>query len=230
MNYRPLIIQHSFFFCLHSIMALALISILTLATTAIAAPFPQTHPHLGCKYTYYTYPGDTCSSIAFFSICTEADIFAANPFLDCNNIRQYTPVCIPIIPSSQPPSPTPSCRLNYNSVVGDTCASIATRFDVTSDDILSANSFLNCNDICEYSMLLYAIDLTTPTGAGTNICVPETTTQPSPTTPVTPVPSCASTYTVSHGGETCDSIGAQFGVSGAQIKTSNDFLNCQDIW
>jgi hypothetical protein len=68
------------------------------------------------------------------------------------SIGVNTPVCIPV------PAPTGSasttttgqtCRQNYTSVQGDTCDSIGTKFGVPGAAILAANTFLNCNDICE---------------------------------------------------------------------------------
>ncbi|KIM33457.1 carbohydrate-binding module family 50 protein, partial [Serendipita vermifera MAFF 305830] len=58
------------------------------------------------------------------------------------------------------------------------------------------------------------------------------TDSPSATISIAPVPlpTCANTYVAQSTGETCDSIGTQFGVSGPEILASNPFLDCQDIW
>jgi hypothetical protein len=43
--------------------------------------------------------------------------------------------------------PTPTCRATYTSVAGDTCATIGSKYGLTAQAILNANTFLNCNDI-----------------------------------------------------------------------------------
>lgn len=224
-------------------MAFTLISIITLASTAIAVPVPQlSEGPTACKATYYSKAGDTCRSIGLPWGYYDTDILAANTFLDCDDIWENTPICIPNIPtpttvtygdapvnptappiflttSATPiPLPTPSCLYNILSAAGDTCGSLGAQYGVTGEDILAANSFLDCGDIL----------------VGTPICIPAIFYPPtmsfSSSISASPVPSCASTYVVPTTGETCDSIGAQFGVSGADILNYNSFLNCQDIW
>jgi hypothetical protein len=68
------------------------------------------------------------------------------------SIGVNTPVCIPVPASTRSASTTTTgqtCRQNYTSVQGDTCDSIGTKFGVLGAAILAANTFLNCNDICE---------------------------------------------------------------------------------
>ncbi|KIM33458.1 carbohydrate-binding module family 50 protein, partial [Serendipita vermifera MAFF 305830] len=141
-------------------MALTLVSILALATTAVvAAPLPQNEGVTPCKFTYYSQPGDTCRSIGLSSGYYDTDILAANSFLDCSNIWPNTPVCIPDIPypvtvtyptptgPTPIPLPTPVCQANIKSVAGDTCDSIAEPYHMSGGNILAANTFLNCDDI-----------------------------------------------------------------------------------
>ncbi|KAG8809264.1 hypothetical protein FRC17_003523, partial [Serendipita sp. 399] len=92
----------------------------------------------------------------------------------------------------------------------DTCESIGQPWGLSGNDILAANSFLNCADIWP----------------GTPICIPSL--QPTVTT-LSVVPRCQQTYT-SVEKDTCSSIGTHFGVSGNDIYQANTFLDCNDIW
>jgi hypothetical protein len=54
-------------------------------------------------------------------------------------------------------SPTPelvrrACSTTYTSVAGDNCNSIGAKFGLAGWHISNANSFLNCDDICTYTM------------------------------------------------------------------------------
>ncbi|KAG8803258.1 hypothetical protein FRC17_006221 [Serendipita sp. 399] len=115
------------------------------------------------------------------------------------------------VPASQTTTSTQHCAARYTSQEYDTCASIGQPWGLSGNDILSANTFLNCADIWP----------------GTPICIPSI--QPTVTTlSVVPVPRCQQTYT-SVEKDTCDSIGTHFGVSGNDIYQANTFLNCNDI-
>jgi LysM repeat protein len=143
----------------------------------------------------------------------ETDVYSANTFLNCTDIWVNTPICIPAI--SYPPTSTvsvaPACGSTYWSVAGDTCQSIAAQFGYYDYQISGANSFLNCNDIW----------------ANTPICLPKTF--GTPTVTGLPVSSCAATYT-SVRGDTCDSIGTKYGITGNEIHNANTFLDCSNIW
>jgi peptidoglycan/xylan/chitin deacetylase (PgdA/CDA1 family)/LysM repeat protein len=175
----------------------------TSSTTSSSTPAPT------CVSRYTSVAGDNCVNIGAKYGLSGAQISAANSFVNCNDIWVGTNLCIPpggtgptSTTSSTPPAPT--CVSTYTSVAGDNCASIGTKFGLTGNQILAANTFLNCNDIW----------------TNTSICIP-------------PGGSSSTTCTLtisSTAGATCDSIGAQYGVSGAQIKTWNDFLTCNDIW
>lgn len=178
----------------------------TTSTTSSSTAAPT------CVSTYSSGAGDTCDSIGAKFGLTGAQILAANTFLNCQDIWQYTPICIPPGGSGSGPTstttttssaPAPSCVSTYSSQQGDTCASIGTKYGLTADQILAANTFLSCSDIWAY----------------TPICIP----------PGGAPATCTSTY-YSVAGDTCDSIGAKYGVSGAQILTWNSFLTCSDIW
>lgn len=203
------------------------------ATTTIVGLGPITTdveipPTQDC-IAYTSQAGDTCASIAAPFGLTADDIYAANTFLDCQNIWANTPICIPFPRPTATITgtfyPVPTCEFTYTSQQGDTCDTLAVRFHVTSDEILAYNSFLSCDNIW----------------ANTPICVPPMdpiTTDPITITTVTdpwvdpgttvPVPTCSVTYT-SVEGDTCDSIGSLFGISGNSVYQANTFLSCNDI-
>jgi hypothetical protein len=54
------------------------------------------------------------------------------------------------------------------------------------------------------------------------------TSQTSSSSSTSPSPTCVSTYTAEQG-DTCDTIGSKYGLSGATILAANTFLNCADI-
>lgn len=158
-------------------MAFTLISIITLAGIAIAVPVPQNTGVTACKFTYWSQAGDTCRSIGLPWGYYDTDILAANSFLNCDDIWVNTPICIPDIPtpvtvtypnpgpsssiSATPiPLPTPVCQQSIISVAGENCDSIGSRFGVTGADILAANSFLDCANICKPLFSRYYSKLT----------------------------------------------------------------------
>jgi len=129
--------------------------------------------------------------------------------------RDSTWTCTGTFTPTTPTNPNnPTCASRYNSVAGDTCASIGTKFGLTAAQISAANTFVNCGDIW----------------ANTNLCIPPGGTPPTSTTSATqPAPTCVSRYT-SVAGDNCVNIGAKYGLTGTQISTANSFVNCNDIW
>lgn len=121
-----------------------------------------------CSETYYSKNGDTCDSIETLYDLEVGEILASNSFLDCNDIWENTPICIPaddcITTTTGTSPPTTECKSMYYSVLGDTCDSLDHKFNLASGTILSANSFVTCKDIW----------------AGTQLCIPDSgcTTQP----------------------------------------------------
>lgn len=98
-------------------------------------------------------------------------------------------------------SAQPSCVSTYYSASGDTCVSIGSSWGISGDAILAANTFLNCNDIW----------------TGTPICIP-------------PGGTLCQQRINSQAGDTCASLGTQWGVSAATIQLWNWWINCNDIW
>ncbi|KAG9020489.1 hypothetical protein FS842_007252 [Serendipita sp. 407] len=199
------------------------------STTRPTSTSTSSTPAPTCVSTYSSQPNDTCASIeANFGLPT-GSILGANSFLNCSDIWQYTPICIPpgsnreaLTPTPQILTPTttigpitpfrttitlstpvPICVTTYVSRPNDSCATIESQFHLSSGAILGANSFVNCNDIW----------LNTP------LCIP----------PGGIGASCTSTIS-SGPGDTCDLIGSRHGISGYQVQLWNSFLNCNDIW
>ncbi|KAK7470213.1 hypothetical protein VKT23_001649 [Stygiomarasmius scandens] len=180
------------------------------STTPITTPTPT-----GCipaKYTVVS--GDYCYAIAQKNSVTLDQLLAANNGLDCNKLWVGDVLDIPCSETSMPAlttstsstttstvAPTETCSLTYTSKSGDTCTTIAAQFGLSADQILKANSFLNCNDIWTY----------------TPICVPPGGSQ------------CTQTY-YSVNGDTCTTIAKEFGTTSDNIKAWNSFLTCSDIW
>ncbi|PVG02513.1 glycoside hydrolase/deacetylase [Serendipita vermifera] len=185
---------------------------------------PGTPPNNGgCRTTYYSVAGDNCNTIGAKYGLTGTQIYNANTFLNCNDVWVGTPICIPNGGSGTPPTststtsstPAPTCVSRYTSVAGDNCNTIGAKYGLTGTQIFNANTFLNCNDVW----------------VGTSICIPPGGTPPtsSTTSSTPPQPSCVSTYR-SVSGDTCNSIGTKYGLTGTQIYNANTFLNCNDIW
>jgi LysM repeat protein len=151
-----------------------LISTAALLANVLASPVPQTAAPTtavpSCVTTYRSVAGDTCASIGAIYGISAGAILSANSFLNCNDICKYidqvcpfylwmsafigvnTPVCIPYYGgvTTSPGNSAPKCRAQYTSVAGDTCASIGSKYGVSASAIYAANTFLNCNDICEF--------------------------------------------------------------------------------
>ncbi|PVF93364.1 glycoside hydrolase/deacetylase, partial [Serendipita vermifera] len=161
-----------------------------------------------CTSRYTARAGDTCASIGSQFGLTVHDVETANTFLNCNDIWVNTPICIvggsTATGTSSSVAATPTCASTYTSAAGDTCASIASKHGLTASNIQSANTFLDCNNIW----------------AWTRICIPPGG---------NPVSQCTRTYT-SKLGDTCESIGREYGTTASQIQAWNTFLTCTDIW
>ncbi|KAG8798516.1 hypothetical protein FRC17_007405, partial [Serendipita sp. 399] len=178
---------------------------------------------ISCKAHYTSQKGDTCASIGLPWGLSENQILQANSFLNCNDIWEWTPICIPDVPVpstvtySTITSTVSACRETYISIEKDTCDSIGTHFGVSGDAIYRANTFLNCNDIWPY----------------TPICVPYSLATGTTTTRAAPVPTATpacNRYITSQPGQTCENIARDNGLVGSDIATANSFVNCNDIW
>jgi len=192
-------------------------------------PTPVTSDPVNCVQTYHTVQGDTCSTIAAKFSTSPGAILAANTWLSCGDIWANTPLCIPppTVSSTRTVGPTSTssattCVSTYSAVQGDSCDSIGRKFGLTATQILNANQFLDCSNIWAYTPVCI------PTGAGSTSTTTSTTSSSSSSSS-TPAPSCVSTYTAV-AGDSCNSIGAKYGLTGTQISNANSFVDCNNIW
>ncbi|KAG8855191.1 Carbohydrate esterase 4 protein [Serendipita sp. 411] len=161
-----------------------------------------------CVQTYTAGDNETCVKIANHFGLSEAAIRDANPYVNCNDIWRYTPVCIPpggtstTTSSAATSTSSQTCAQKYTADTGDTCAKIGNRFGLSEDAIRQANTFVNCSDIWKY----------------TSICIP-----PGGST------QCKSTVT-SQPGDNCQKLADRYHTTEALIKSWNSFLNCADVW
>ena len=141
-------------------------SFLTCSDVWVDTPICVPDGPYACSKTYTSVQGDTCESIEKQFTLPEGSILAANTFLTCSDIWSNTPICVPngasTLPTSTTTAPGPTstpatCKSTYNSAPGDTCDSIEKMFNLVSNSIKSANSFVTCNDIW----------------AGTPLCIPD---------------------------------------------------------
>ncbi|CAG7849385.1 SubName: Full=Uncharacterized protein {ECO:0000313/EMBL:CCA74763.1} [Serendipita indica DSM 11827] len=177
-------------------------------------------PSSTCVATYTAVSGDTCASIGAKYGLTEAQVLAANTFLNCNDIWAWTPVCIP--QTSTPPPPT--CVTTYTSQAGDTCESIESKFGLPVGAIKASNDFVTCNDIWQYTPICIP-----PGGITVTATLPTTTVTATTTTSSGSTASpCASVY-IAQAGDTCTSIVKGSRSEGRQIYLSNPTLDCNHI-
>ncbi|CAG7850680.1 SubName: Full=Related to deacetylase {ECO:0000313/EMBL:CCA69714.1} [Serendipita indica DSM 11827] len=166
-----------------------------------------------CQQTYTAQAGEnTCSKIAAkFSGLSGSDIYFANPSLNCQDIWQWTSICIP--PASG--TTTIPCSQTYATQPGEnTCSKIATKFGTSAELVSAANRQVNCQDIW----------------TGTPLCIPQATATTSSSTPGPTGTNGCSAYTA-QAGDTCTKLATKFGTTVASIKASNpSWLNCDDIW
>lgn len=207
----------------------------TSSTSTSTSTSPTSSP-TGTCITYTAKAGDTCAKIAAAYGVTVDSIKNANPsWLNCDNIWEWTPVQVcgssgttstststsiststsTSTSSASTGNPTGSC-FTYTAKNGDTCAKLSATYGVTVDSIKNSNpSWLNCDDIWEWTPVQICGSLGTTTTSSSSTSVP--------------TGSCI-TYTAKNG-DTCAKIGAAYGLSADAIKNANpSWLNCDSIW
>jgi LysM repeat protein len=171
--------------------------------------------------TYKVEGGDTVSSIAGRFGLSTASVLALNGLgwksviypgqtLKLTSSTAAAPV---VAPAAVAPAAS-SSGSSYTIATGDTVSSIATRFGVSIEDILSANGL-------SWSSVIYAgRTLTIPGGSAPSI-QPAAVVTPVAATPVAaPAASGGQTYTIVSG-DTISGIAAKFGVSVQSVLDAN---------
>jgi LysM repeat protein len=201
-------------------------------------------PDRSCLQKYKVVDGDVCYEIGSKFGVTSAAIMSANPTIDsmCYYLQIGQIICIP----------DRSCIQKYPVSSGDTCSSIGAEFGLTGTAISSANPTINsgctnlqlgqslcipdkscmlkhivassnetCNEIgAEFNVTASDIISANPIinsgctnlQVGLILCIPDG--------------SCALKYTVVSG-DTCNLIGAKFGITGSAILTANPAINSE---
>jgi peptidoglycan endopeptidase LytF len=108
-----------------------------IAGYAVCIPAPTVRPCPTGSMTYTVVQGDTLSSIADRFSVSVYSLTVANPGFSPDNLMAGTRLCI------APFACTPSCveSERYTLAQGEDLAAVATKFSVTTDDILKANPF-----------------------------------------------------------------------------------------
>jgi LysM repeat protein len=208
-----------------------------------------------CNKFHLVVSGDGCTSIQSKYGITFAQLLAWNPAIggNCQSIWLNTYVCVGVIgattTTSSPPTtttgngiqtPTPiqdgmtkDCNKFHLVVSGDGCTSIQSQYGITFAQLLAWNPAIGGN--CQSIWLNTYVCVGVIGGTTTTSSPPTTTTGNGISTP-SPiqdgmVKNCNKFHLVSSG-EGCASIGAQYGVSTAQLFAWNPAIgnNCQSLW
>lgn len=100
-----------------------------------------------CTSTYNVRGSDTCSSIAnrFFGGALST-LLSFNPTINCTRLFVRQPLCVRQAVASSASS-APLCGQSVVSELGDTCASMAVKFNVSRANFDMLNPGLNCSSI-----------------------------------------------------------------------------------
>lgn len=127
--------------------------------TTLFIPSPDGHLPDGAPYlgVHIVQVGDALSSIASSFGVTLQNVIAANGISDANHIEVGQVIKIPrgdVIVATPAPASTPVTRSTYTVQPGDTLFSIAKRFGVTIDAIMTANGLTDRNYVYSGEVLV----------------------------------------------------------------------------
>ncbi|GIK02896.1 hypothetical protein Aspvir_006959 [Aspergillus viridinutans] len=224
----------------------------TPTSTATPKPSPTQDGLIDtCTAFYMAVAGDTCDRIvARYGTFTTAEFISWNPAVgaDCSGLWAKTYYCvgIPSTPTTKPsttatptggPSPTQTgiistCNIFYKAVGGDTCSKVVAKYGTfTLDQFLSWNPAVGAD--CSGLWLGYYYCIGVP-GTPTQPITPTTTAGcTSAPTPTRPGAICAcNKWHMVVGGNTCDSIQRQYGISAANFNQWNPQVgtSCSTLW
>lgn len=137
---------------------------------------------------------------------------ALNPFVNCAFLLPGDSICLSDGKDHSPPAAPVYVCVDYTSVAGDTCSSVAAKFAVTLQQFTTLNKNIACSPA------------TSPIPPGTKLCpslIDQTTVTPAGWV-------CNKTVTVkAH--DTCFSISKAASISVVQLRYWNDGLNCDNL-
>jgi LysM repeat protein len=222
----------------------------TTSTTTSAAALPtDSMPDIvsNCNKFYKVASGDTCATIESINGITDADFKKWNPYITstCTNLWLDYNVCVgvpgsttskpstttnaPAVPTDNMPDIVSNCNKFHKVASGDTCATIESANGITDADFKKWNPYITST--CTNLWLDY------------NVCVGvpgSTTSKPSMTTTAPAIPTdnmpdivsnCNKFYKIVSG-ETCATIESSKGVTDADFKKWNPYINsaCTNLW
>lgn len=200
--------------------------------------------------THVVQPGETLFRIALrYGVTVEA-LAAANNIADPTHIYAGQTLVIPDTmaaptqaapanpaPAANPAPPTSAAPVYYTVQVGDTLNIIARKFNITWQDLASANNLADANHIVPGQQLVIP-GASAPGGSAT---VPDIPAQPAAPTPIPPtavLPAAAPAQAAANGvrthvvqpGEGLAAIGRAYGVSWPTIAAANNIADPNTIY
>ena len=166
-----------------------------------------------CSNYYTISSSDTCLYIAAAFSITYADLLSLNPGLNCQYLPVGQAICVPNIATSVYASSSSSCSNYYRLFYGDSCDTIASAYQITTQTLLALNPTLNCQSL----------------PIGQIICVPSLAQQQQQQQQQQSYPSSCANYYQLFTGDSCDTIAAAFRVTTQTLLALNPTLNCLSL-
>lgn len=126
-----------------------------------------------------------------------------------------------------------NCKSFYKVVSGDTCTSIATKYgSFTVSQFQTWNTAVNTQCTNLIAGDYYCVGLSAPASTTLKTSTTSTTKAAAPSPTQDGVTSNCKTYYKVVSGDGCNTIEAQFGISDANFRKWNSFLNagCSNLW
>ena len=169
----------------------------------ICIPVAPTPGRCPGGFLYRIRAGDTFFSIARRFGTTVSALEAANPGVNPNQLQVGQEICVPA--AAPGPGPCPGGFL-YTIRAGDTFFSLASRFNVTLQALLSANPGVNPNSL----------------QIGQQVCIPAPAPTPSPGT-------CPGIVYIIRSGDTLFALAQRFNTTVSAITAANPGINPDNL-
>lgn len=224
----------------------------TYTTTATPASPTSEGSIPNCGRYYSVVPGDICYTIALNFSITFDEFRSMNPSIDaeCTNLLSGFDYCVATVDgttSPEPPSPTVTpvppptstapgttsqCYEWYTTVSGDDCGKIMSAHRISLSQFRTWNPYIDssCSNLwadtayCVSSAQLGASIKTSSSTAVATVAPPGPTNEGAST-------ACAKWHVV-QSGDSCDAIASRYGITFAQFRSWNPWVNegCTNIW